>query len=94
MKAKTLIKQLAKYYHFEILIAVLCTYIAYVLMDDALKQEFMAMVLRKLGLFGMAMTTAYITRFIKIGIIEWNGVWRYVYAIIIVIVACLIFALG
>ena len=94
MNSKTLIKRLAKYYHFEILLAVLCTYIAYVLMDDALKQEFMAMVLRKLGLFGMAMTTAYITRFIKIGIIEWNEAWKYVYAIIIVIIAGLIFAFG
>jgi hypothetical protein len=89
-----LVYRLIRYYFLEVISFVAGFVIAYTFIDEGLRNETISMAGRKLFLASMALFVAYTFRYIKVGVVEWEGIWRYIYALALLIVVALIFAFG
>jgi heme/copper-type cytochrome/quinol oxidase subunit 4 len=87
-----LIKRLLKYYHIDLIFAVVFTIIAFMFVYD--NSALLSAMARKIALASIGLVYYYITRFIKLGQIEWRDPYDKIYAIALLIYIAIIFSLG
>jgi len=87
-----LTKRLLRYYQIDIFLAVVFLIIAFVFVYD--QPTLLSAIARKVGLASAGLVYYYVTRYIKVGIIDWEHPYDKIYAISILIYIGLIFALG
>ena len=88
----TLFKRLFKYYQVDILLAVVFLFIAFLFVYD--QSVLLSAIARKIGLASAGLVCYYITRYIKIGIIEWRDPFDKLYSLFLLLYIGLVFAFG
>jgi hypothetical protein len=86
------IKDLLTYYWFVVLFLPLALYLYYANAFDP--QLIPDLVFRKLSIALASLGFGYLARRLVIGKIDWQGVWQYVYAIVLQLVVALAFIFG
>lgn len=87
-----LVKRLFRYYPTELILAVVMLYIA--LLYTFQPTELVSAIARKIALASAGLVFYYVSRFIKIGVVEWNDEWKQRYAIALLFYTALVFAFG
>ncbi len=86
------IKDFLTYYWFVVLFLPLALYLYYVNSFDP--QLIPDLVFRKLSIALASLGFGYLARRLVVGRIEWQGVWQYVYAIVLQLIVALAFIFG
>lgn len=87
-----MIKDIVKYYWFVVLFLPLALYLYYANSFDP--QLIPDLMFRKLSIALASLGFGYLARRIVIGKIYWQGVWEYVYAIVLQLIVALSFIFG
>jgi hypothetical protein len=87
-----LLKRLLKFYHIDIILAVVFSIIAFIYVYDNF--ALLSAMARKIALASIGLVYYYITRFIKIGHIEWSEPYDKIYAIALLIYIAIVFSFG
>ena len=87
-----LVKRLLKYYHIDIAFAVVFLLVSFIFVYDT--STLASAIARKVGLASAGLVYYYITRFIKIGPIDWRDPYDKVYSIALLVYIALVFAFG
>ena len=87
-----LAKRLLRYYQIDILLAVVFLIIAFVFVYD--QPTLLSAIARKISLASAGLVYYYVSRYAKIGVVDWEHPYDKLYAISILIYIGLIFALG
>jgi heme/copper-type cytochrome/quinol oxidase subunit 4 len=88
----TLLKRLLKFYHIDLILAVLFTVIAFMFVYD--NSTLLSAMARKIALASIGLVYYYITRFIKIGHIEWSEPYDKIYSIALLFYMAIVISLG
>ncbi|QGA72448.1 hypothetical protein [uncultured virus] len=86
------IKDFVRYYWFVLLFLPLVLYLYYANSFDP--QLIPDLVFRKLSIALASLGFGYLARRLIIGKIDWQGVWQYVYAIVLQLIVALAFIFG
>jgi hypothetical protein len=86
------IKDFLRYYWFVVLFLPLVLYLYYANSFDP--QLIPDLVFRKLSIALASLGFGYLVRRLIIGRVEWQGVWQYVYAIVLQLIVALAFIFG
>ncbi len=86
------IKDLLTYYWFVVLLLPLALYLYYANSFDP--QLIPDLVFRKLSIALASLGFGYLARRLVLGKIEWQGVWQYVYAIVLQLIVALSIIFG
>jgi hypothetical protein len=86
------IKDFIRYYWFVVLFLPLALYLYYANSFDP--QLIPDLVFRKLSIALASLGFGYLARRLVIGRIDWQGVWQYVYAIVLQLIVALAFIFG
>jgi hypothetical protein len=87
-----LVKRLLKFYHFDLILAAVFGVIAIVFVYD--NSALISAIARKITLASIGLVYYYITRFIKIGHIEWSDPYDKIYSIALLIYIAIVFSIG
>lgn len=87
-----MIKDFLTYYWFVVLFLPLALYLYYANSFDP--QLIPDLIFRKLSIALASLGFGYLARRIVIGKIDWQGVWQYVYAIVLQLICALAFIFG
>jgi heme/copper-type cytochrome/quinol oxidase subunit 4 len=87
-----LLKRLFKYYHIELVLAVVFSIIALMYVYDF--SALLSAIARKIALASIMLVYYYIVRFIKLGHIEWRDPYDKIYAITLLVCVAFIFGVG
>lgn len=87
-----MIKRLLRYYHVELVLAIVMMLVALAYTFEPF--QLVASISRKVALASAGLVFYYISRYAKIGVIDWDEEWRKKYAIAILLYTCIIFAFG
>jgi hypothetical protein len=86
------IKDFLRYYWFVVLFLPFALYLYYANSFDP--QLIPDLVFRKLSIALASLGFGYLARYLVIGKIYWQGVWQYVYAIVLQLIVALAFIFG
>jgi hypothetical protein len=92
MQERELIKRLARHYYPDLILATIFLIISLIFVYDA--PTLISAIARKIALTSAGLVYYYITRFIKIGQIEWRDPYDKIYSLTILLYTALIFAFG
>jgi heme/copper-type cytochrome/quinol oxidase subunit 4 len=87
-----LIKRLLKFYHIDIILAIVFTIIAFMFVYD--NSALLSAMARKIALASIGLVYYYTTRFIKLGHIEWSEPYDKIYSLALLIYIGIIFSFG
>ena len=87
-----LFKRILKYYSIDFIIASVFLVIAFLFVYD--QPTLLSAIARKVGLASAGLVYYYITRYIKIGIINWEHPYDKIYALVILLYIGIVFAFG
>jgi hypothetical protein len=87
-----LLKRLAKYYHIDIILAIVFGVIALMYVYDF--SALLSAIARKFALASAGLVYYYITRYIKIGQIDWREPYDKIYALFLLAYVGLVFSFG
>jgi len=87
-----LFKRVFKYYSVDIAIATVFLIIAFLFVYD--QPTLLSAIARKVGLASAGLVYYYITRYIKIGVINWEHPYDKIYALVILLYIGIVFAFG
>jgi len=87
-----LFKRVFKYYSVDIAIATVFLIIAFLFVYD--QPTLLSAIARKVGLASAGLVYYYITRYIKIGVINWEHPYDKIYALAILLYIGIVFAFG
>ncbi|MDM7320808.1 MAG: hypothetical protein P3W91_003660 [Fervidobacterium sp.] len=87
-----LLKRLARYYPAEILLSVVMLYVALLYAFEP--SQLVSAIARKTALASAGLIFYYISRYLKIGVVDWDREWRQRYAIALLIYTAVVFSLG
>jgi len=87
-----LTKRLFRYYLIDILLAVVFLIVAFVFVYD--QPTLLSAIARKVGLASAGLVYYYITRYVKIGIIDWRDPYDKIYSLALLLYVGIVFALG
>jgi len=87
-----LLRRLLKYYHVDILFAIVFLFIAILFVYD--QSVLLSAIARKVGLASAGLVYYYITRYIKIGVVEWRDPFDKLYSLFLLLYIGLVFAFG
>jgi len=87
-----LVKRLLKYYNIDIVFAVIFLLVAFIFVYDT--PTLASAIARKFALASAGLVYYYITRFIKVGAVEWRDPYDKIYSIALLIYMGLVFAFG
>ena len=87
-----LLKRVFKYYSVDIAIATVFLIIAFLFVYD--QPTLLSAIARKVGLASAGLVYYYITRYIKIGVINWEHPYDKIYALAILLYIGIVFAFG
>jgi hypothetical protein len=87
-----LFKRLVKYYHIDIILAIVFGVIALLFVYDF--SALLSALARKFALASAGLVYYYITRYIKIGQIDWRDPYDKIYSIVLLIYIGLVFSFG
>jgi hypothetical protein len=92
MQERELIKRLARHYYPDLILATIFLIISLIFVYDA--PTLISAIARKIALTSAGLVYYYITRFVKIGQIEWRDPYDKIYSLTILLYTALIFAFG
>lgn len=87
-----MIKRLLRYYHVELVLAIVMMLVALVFTFEPF--QLMSAIARKVALASAGLVFYYISRYLKVGVIDWDEEWRKKYAIAILVYTAIVFAFG
>lgn len=87
-----ILRRLLRYYHIEIILAVVMMIIALFYTFEPF--QLLSAIARKVALASAGLVFYYISRYIKLGVIDWDDEWKKKYAIAILIYTAIVFAFG
>ena len=87
-----MIKRLLRYYHVELVLAIVMMLVALVFTFEPF--QLMSSIARKVALASAGLVFYYISRYLKVGVIDWDEEWRKKYAIAILVYTAIVFAFG
>lgn len=87
-----LLKRLFKYYHIELVLAVVFSIIALMYVYDF--SALLSAIARKIALASIGLVFYYIVRFIKLGHIEWRDPYDKIYALMLLAYVGLVISFG
>lgn len=87
-----LLKRLLKFYHIDIILAVVFSIIAFIYVYD--NSALLSAMARKIALASIGLVYYYITRFVKIGHIEWSEPYDKIYSLVLLLYIGLVFSFG
>jgi len=91
-RVAVLVKRLLRYYQIDILLAVIFLIVAFVFVYD--QPTLLSAIARKVGLTSAGLVYYYITRYIKIGIIDWRDPYDKIYSLALLLYVGIVFAFG
>jgi len=92
MQERELIRRLARHYYPDLILATIFLIISLIFVYDA--GTLISAIARKIALTSAGLVYYYITRFIKIGQIEWRDPYDKIYSFAILLYTALVFAFG
>lgn len=87
-----ILKRLLRYYHVELVLAIVMMFVALAYTFEPF--QLMSAIARKTALASAGLVFYYVSRYFKIGIIDWDEEWRKKYAIAILFYTAIVFAFG
>jgi heme/copper-type cytochrome/quinol oxidase subunit 4 len=87
-----LLKRLMLYYNIDLILAVVFTVIAFVFVYD--NSALLSAMARKIALASIGLVYYYITRFIKLGHIEWRDPYDKIYSIALLMYMAIVISFG
>lgn len=87
-----MIKRLLRYYHVELVLAIVMMLVALAFTFEPF--QLMSAIARKVALASAGLVFYYISRYLKVGVIDWDEEWRKKYAIAILVYTAIVFAFG
>jgi hypothetical protein len=92
MQAIELLKRILKHYSIDTTLAFVFMLVAFVYVYD--QPMLLSTIARKVALASAGLVYYYITRFVKIGFIDWRDPYDKIYSIILLLYVGPVFALG
>jgi hypothetical protein len=92
MQERELIKRLARHYYPDLILATIFLIISLIFVYDA--ETLISAIARKIALTSAGLVYYYITRYTKIGQIEWRDPYDKIYSLAILLYTALVFAFG
>ena len=87
-----MIKRLLRYYHVELVLEIVMMLVALAFTFEPF--QLMSDIARKVALASAGLVFYYISRYLKVGVIDWDEEWRKKYAIAILVYTAIVFAFG
>lgn len=87
-----LLKRLLKFYHIDIILAVVFSIIAFMFVYD--NSALLSAMARKIALASIGLVYYYITRFIKLGHIEWSDPYDKIYSLALLMYMAIVISFG
>jgi len=87
-----LLKRLLRYYHIDIILAIVFTIIAFIFVYD--NSSLLSAMARKIALASIGLVYYYITRFIKLGYIEWSEPYDKIYSLALLMYMAIVISFG
>jgi len=87
-----LLKRLMLYYNIDLILAVLFTVIAFMFVYD--NSALLSAMARKIALASIGLVYYYITRFIKLGHIEWSEPYDKIYSLALLMYMAIVISFG
>jgi heme/copper-type cytochrome/quinol oxidase subunit 4 len=87
-----LLKRLMLYYNIDLILAIVFTIIAFMFVYD--NSALLSAMARKIALASIGLVYYYITRFIKLGHIEWSEPYDKIYSLTLLIYMAIVISFG